>query len=51
MSMLIHSFSKYMRVDYVAGPVLGNGINFVTIVTKANMVFQGIRYFYAKRES
>jgi hypothetical protein len=30
----IHSFNKYMRVYYVPGPVLSNGINFVTIVTK-----------------
>lgn len=36
MSMFIHSTRT--SAYYVAGPVLGNGIAFVTIVTKAKVV-------------
>lgn len=45
MLVLIHSFSKYLSVYYVAGPLLGNRVNFTTIVTKAEVVSQGNKVF------
>lgn len=47
-----YSFNKYLSAYCViAGSFVGNGINFITIVTKAKVVFQGSKVFLSKRKT
>lgn len=46
-----YSFMKYLSVYYVvAGPILVNGINFITTVTKVRVVFQGNKVFLCQEK-
>lgn len=49
-SVLIHSFKKYLSAYSVADSVLSNGIHFVTIVTKAKVVSQGNEVFLCQEK-
>lgn len=43
-------FNQYI-FECLARPVLANGINFVTIVTKAKVMYlKRMKYFYCERE-
>lgn len=49
-SVLIHSFKKYLSAYSVADSVLSNRIYFVTIVTKAKVVSQGNEVFLCQKK-